>query len=197
MLSGGTADMAKRRAEDTLLHDSPSKKRYRPLPDMRLDSTVEPPSVLALLGSRCRKRPSCSSLDPEQCSEEDGDGAPSRSSSRCDPSKQLAACALSLQASGSFHDRLSSSTAKKSKKRPRLDNKSSEAVTEKAQTTAVVDSNNDYAYNSFQYWRVPLPPLDLSLLEDENDHSKANEESKVMPWKHKDEFGSEKLSPFS
>lgn len=37
----------------------------------------------------------------------------------------------------------------------------------------------DSAYNSFQYWRVPLPELDLSLLEDANDHSQTEKRSNV------------------
>uniref|UniRef100_A0A7N6A9G3 Putative WW-binding domain-containing protein n=1 Tax=Anabas testudineus TaxID=64144 RepID=A0A7N6A9G3_ANATE len=35
--------------------------------------------------------------------------------------------------------------------------------------------NDNCTYNSFQYWRVPLPELDLSLLEDAGDHSQAKD----------------------
>lgn len=42
------------------------------------------------------------------------------------------------------------------------------------------DANTeDCTYNSFQYWRVPLPELDLSLLEDASDHSKTKDKSKA------------------
>lgn len=42
------------------------------------------------------------------------------------------------------------------------------------------DTNTeDCTYNSFQYWRVPLPELDLSLLEDVNDRSKTKDKSKA------------------
>lgn len=45
---------------------------------------------------------------------------------------------------------------------------------------AVEDPNiEDCAYNSFQYWRVPLPELDLSLLEDASDHSQTEKRSNV------------------
>lgn len=42
------------------------------------------------------------------------------------------------------------------------------------------DANTeDCTYNSFQYWRVPLPELDLSLLEDASAHSKTKDKSKA------------------
>lgn len=57
--------MAKRRAEETVLLDSPSKRRYFPpiySVDMQLESMasvggLSSPSLLAILGSPCRKRP--------------------------------------------------------------------------------------------------------------------------------------------
>lgn len=39
------------------------------------------------------------------------------------------------------------------------------------------NKSEDHTYNSFQYWRAPLPELDLSLLED--DHSQTKDKSKV------------------
>lgn len=42
------------------------------------------------------------------------------------------------------------------------------------------DANaDDCTYNSFQYWRVPLPELDLSLLEDAKDEPPTKVKSKV------------------
>uniref|UniRef100_A0A8P4FVX6 Putative WW-binding domain-containing protein n=1 Tax=Dicentrarchus labrax TaxID=13489 RepID=A0A8P4FVX6_DICLA len=41
-----------------------------------------------------------------------------------------------------------------------------------------VSSQND-SYNSFQYWRTPLPELDLSLLEDPSDGSQTKDKAKV------------------
>lgn len=57
--------MTKRRAEDVLFHDTPVKRScFRPLDkfDTQLESMaaagcVSPPSLLALLGRRCKKRP--------------------------------------------------------------------------------------------------------------------------------------------
>uniref|UniRef100_A0A3Q1EWP7 Putative WW-binding domain-containing protein n=1 Tax=Acanthochromis polyacanthus TaxID=80966 RepID=A0A3Q1EWP7_9TELE len=40
-------------------------------------------------------------------------------------------------------------------------------------------NTDDCTYNSFQYWRVPLPELDLSLLEDTGDHSQSKEKLKT------------------
>lgn len=36
----------------------------------------------------------------------------------------------------------------------------------------------DCTYNSFQFWRVPLPQLDLSLLEEASSHSRTEDKSK-------------------
>uniref|UniRef100_A0A3B5BJ88 Putative WW-binding domain-containing protein n=1 Tax=Stegastes partitus TaxID=144197 RepID=A0A3B5BJ88_9TELE len=132
--------MAKRRAEDTGLNDSPSKRCYRSLccVDLQLESVapvgvVNPPSLLALLGSRCRKRKYYSEEKQEEpfvC----------RKTTNCD-TRKVAASVLTMQTSGSFPDHS--------------------------------------AFNSFQYWRVPLPELDLSLLEDTSDHSQSKEKLKV------------------
>uniref|UniRef100_A0A3B4XSL2 Putative WW-binding domain-containing protein n=1 Tax=Seriola lalandi dorsalis TaxID=1841481 RepID=A0A3B4XSL2_SERLL len=93
--------MAKRRAEDTLLHDSPSKRCCRVLcsVDMQLESTPPTGGV---------------SLSPPSLLAADGD-----------------------------------------------------------------TSTEDCTFNSFQYWRVPLPELDLSLLEDVNRHSQIKPKSKM------------------
>lgn len=41
------------------------------------------------------------------------------------------------------------------------------------------DDTKDCMYNSFQYWRVPLPELDFSLLGDTSDYSQWEDKSKV------------------
>lgn len=127
--------MAKRRAEDTLLHDSPPKRCYRSLcsVDLQLGSGmaptggVSPPSLLALLGSRCRKRPHYFE-DPEKREEEE---ALYRKTTNCDTRKHAADNALTQvqQTSGSFQNRRSSSS---SKKRPREDCAGPESVIPKA-----------------------------------------------------------------
>ncbi|XP_028270620.1 uncharacterized protein C9orf40 [Parambassis ranga] len=170
--------MAKRRAEDTLLHDSPSKRCFRPLcgVDMQLESVVptvglNPPSLLALLGNRCQKRKHYFE-DQEKLEQA---ASVYRRSTHCD-SRKHAAKGLT---SGSFQDRRSSSTDTSTKKVPREHCTGSETVPPKTANKAAKDSNTEDAeddtYNSFQYWRVPLPELDLSLLEDASDQSVAME----------------------
>lgn len=179
--------MAKRRSEDTLLHDSPSKRCCRALcnVDMQLESTpptggvsLSPPSLLALLGSRCRKRPHYFE-DPER--EQEAAAALHHKTTHCDTRRKHAANVLTVQTSGSFQDQGVSSSATNIKKRPRQDSACSETTAPKANDEAPEgDTNNeDCAYNSFQYWRVPLPELDLSLLEDVSDRSQIKQNSKV------------------
>ncbi|XP_051279366.1 uncharacterized protein C9orf40 homolog [Dicentrarchus labrax] len=175
--------MAKRRAEDTLLHDSPSKRCHRSVcsVDMQLGSImaptggVSPPSLLALLGSRSRKRPHYF----EEPEEEEG-AAPFRKATNCDTRKH-AATVLTVQTfSGSFHERRGSSAPTSSKKRTREGSTSSETAASKANDKAEEDTNaEDDSYNSFQYWRTPLPELDLSLLEDPSDGSQTKDKAKV------------------
>lgn len=96
--------MAKRRPDDALLRDSPSKKHCSAFCklDMRLEGMapvggVNPPSPLALLGNRSRKRPRYfESPDKEQ-----QDNEPSVSLGRSDTRKH-AAGDPSDQTSGSF-----------------------------------------------------------------------------------------------
>lgn len=111
--------MAKRRPDDVLLHDSPSKKHCRAFCklDMRVGGMVpvggvNPPSLLALLGSRARKRPRYfEDSDKEQQDEE-----PSASLCRRDTRKH-AAGGLPDQTSGDFCERRSSSSICKKRTR--------------------------------------------------------------------------------
>lgn len=178
--------MAKRRAEDTLLCDSPSKRCYRTLctsVDMQLGSVapaaggVSPPSLVALLGGRSRKRP-CYFEDPEEQQQQQEGGTLHRKAAHCDARKHAASAAPT---SGSFQDRRGCSAPAGGKKRPREDCTGPGTVTNKDNERADEDSNTeDCTYNSFQYWRVPLPELDMSLLEDADDSSqKRHKTSKV------------------
>lgn len=176
-ISGVPADcMAKRRAEDTLLHNSPSKRCFRSLcaVDIQAESMapsggVSPPSLLALLGTRCRKRPQY--FDEEET-------ASYRKTSHYDARKR-AVNVSAVQTSGSFQDRRSSSVTS-SQKRPREDSEEPDTAVPKSNDKADEDANTeDCTYNSFQYWRVPLPELDLSLLEDASAHSKTKDKSKA------------------
>ncbi|XP_068559852.1 uncharacterized protein C9orf40 homolog [Cebidichthys violaceus] len=172
--------MAKRRSEDALLHGSPSKRCHLSLSSVVLPPEsmaptggVSPPSLLALMGSRCRKRPHYFE-DPENQAE-----APLYRKPACCDTRKHAATLLTLQASGGFQDRCSSSTPTSSKKRPRDDCTGLETVAPKANDKAGEDNDTeDCTYNSFQYWKVPLPELNLSLLEDAN-HSQSKDKPKV------------------
>ncbi|KAM4745637.1 uncharacterized protein FYW61_014373 [Anableps anableps] len=168
--------MAKRRAEEIVLLESPSKRRYFPpiySVDMQLESMasvggVSPPSLLTFLGKSCRKRPpyfdseeaySC----PRICLSDSGNHA-----------KDV----LKEPSSGSFQDGQRSCGVSRNK-RPREDNVGSDTVTPTATEKAAEDSTDeDGIYNSFLYWRVPLPELDFSLLEDTSEHSPKKDKSK-------------------
>uniref|UniRef100_A0A8C5F935 WW-binding domain-containing protein n=1 Tax=Gadus morhua TaxID=8049 RepID=A0A8C5F935_GADMO len=108
--------MTKRRAEDALFGGVPTKTCYGSLCslDMQLKGSatsgpVDPPSLQALLGSRCRKRP----YSPE------------------------------------------------------------EADVQESPNNDKNDDSEDISFNYFQFWRTPLPALDLSLLEDEDSKSES------------------------
>ncbi|KAM8760000.1 uncharacterized protein AB9X84_008222 [Acanthopagrus schlegelii] len=175
--------MAKRRVEDPLLlPDSPSKRCCRSLcsVDMQLGSMapiggVSPPSLLALLGSRSRKRPSY--FEEPEVGDEEAVLLCRKATHCCDTRKHAASVAV--QASGSFPDRRCSSTLTSSKKRHREECKALGSATPQVNDKAEEDTNTeDCTYNSFQYWRVPLPELDLSLLEDACDHSQTKDTPK-------------------
>lgn len=116
-------NMAKRRRpDDAVLHDSPSKKHCRAFCklDVRVDGITpvvggNPPSLLALLGNRARKRPRYFE-DPDK---EQQDEEPSASLCRRDMRKH-AAGGLSDQTFGKSCERRSSSgDSSISKKRTR------------------------------------------------------------------------------
>lgn len=126
--------MAKRRAEDTLLHDSPSKRCCRSLysVDMQRVSMdppggVSPPSLLALLGSRSRKRP-LYFQDPEKLEREEVEACLYRKATHC-ATRKHSATALTERTSGNFQDSRSPSSALiSSKKRPREDCAGTETI---------------------------------------------------------------------
>ncbi|TDH13368.1 hypothetical protein EPR50_G00056900 [Perca flavescens] len=181
--------MAKRRAaEDSLLHEPPSKSCFRPLSSVErlLDSMapaaggLSPPSLQALVGGRCRKRPHGHYLEDPQKPEETDTTGPR------DTRKHAAAAATAaLTSSGRIQDRRGSSALTSSKKRPRDDSAGPETVVPvlpKAAADKADDATDaeDCSFNSFQYWRVPLPALDLSLLdEDATARPRSKDESKA------------------
>lgn len=182
--------MAKRRAEDTLLHDS--KRCYRALCgiDMQLESMVapkSPSSLLALLGSRCRKRPYYFE-EPEQPQQQPQqqqqqqqlEEAPLyRKTTHCCDTRKHAPDVYTVPTSASFQERRSSIKPSNSKKRPREDSVGSETASKANDEVDADSTTEDCTFNSFQYWRVPLPELDLSLLEDASAQSQTKDKSKV------------------
>lgn len=130
--------MAKRRAEDNLLHDSPSKRRYRSLysVDMQLHSvarsgglSLSPPSLMALVGSRCRKRPRYFE-DTDKEAQEAAAGFYYKTT-HCDTRKHEANV-LTVQTSGSFQESRISGTFTNHKKRQREDCVCANTATTKA-----------------------------------------------------------------
>ncbi|XP_038143219.1 uncharacterized protein C9orf40 homolog isoform X1 [Cyprinodon tularosa] len=167
--------MAKRRAEEPLLLDSPIKRRHlAPLccvgmqpESMASAGGLSSPSILTLLGSRCRKRPhysdnEASDLFPKVSLWDSGKFA-------LDVSQE--------PPSGSFQDERGPCTLSRNK-RPRDDSFGSDTVRPAGNDKTDKDSSEDDTYNSFQYWRVPLPELDLLLLEHTSDQSQMKDKSK-------------------
>ncbi|XP_055017708.1 uncharacterized protein wu:fa19b12 [Boleophthalmus pectinirostris] len=173
--------MAKRRAsEDALLCTSPSKKcRGLCGVDMRLESVaasggvshgVSPPSLHALLGSRCRKRP----LYFDETEATDFDLELFRKSTHDDlqvkhpayPNHQINTV-HPQQTSGNFQEPRNFTNAKSTNKRTRED---CDEPADTVNSKAVVDRKTDIEdnFNSFQFWRIPLPELDMSLLQEPN-----------------------------
>ena len=117
--------MTKRRAEQVLFHDVPSKRCVclsgcfdTQLESMAATGGLSPPSLLALLGSRCRKRP----FYFEDEEEHRGKMQPRKIANidHC----MCASCDSPTMSSGSFLDRScanSASTSTNSKKRARDD----------------------------------------------------------------------------
>ncbi|XP_061624607.1 uncharacterized protein wu:fa19b12 [Phyllopteryx taeniolatus] len=168
--------MAKRHTDDTLFSQSPAKRKFRCLcrvVDLQLESMaayggVSPSRTLALLSGRCRKRPR---------SLEDSD-VPQEAAPRCLKKTNPDAhdgSASHAQTCGLNREDLSSST---SRKRRRQESVQLETATAHLNDKTDADSE-DCTFNSFQYWRAPLPQLDLSLLEETTEHCQIKHNSSV------------------
>ncbi|CAG5922173.1 unnamed protein product [Menidia menidia] len=170
--------MAKRCADDSRLQGTSPKKSCRSIysVDMMAKSMapigdVSLPSLHALLGGRCRKRPY--SFENEETTE---DAVPSLRRALCH-SREHAVNVLTVPTCGVLQERRRSLTVEK---RPRQESFGSDTATPTMNDKPKGDSHSeDCTYNSFQFWRVPLPELDLSLLQDDSDHSQTKERSKV------------------
>lgn len=117
--------MAKRRADDTLLHHAPSKRCYHSVCgiDMQFESMVAPKNPPSL----CRKRPYYSEdLEQQQQQKEE---APfyRKTINYCD-TRRHAADVFTVPTSGSFQDRRNLIKSPNSKKRLREDSVGPETV---------------------------------------------------------------------
>ncbi|TRY81911.1 hypothetical protein DNTS_013378 [Danionella cerebrum] len=142
--------MTKRRAENTLSPDIPPKRCFVSLPDtdkavggVHLIHNAKQP--VASTGHRCRKRP-----NSPDCSIET-DNLPRKVATRYDLKEEH----TNTLPSRTFED----TTGKGA--RTKQDGKQHLAANDK-----VMDTDEDLSsFNCFQFWRAPLPDLDLSLLE--------------------------------
>ncbi|KAJ8006025.1 hypothetical protein DPEC_G00123970 [Dallia pectoralis] len=160
--------MTKRHAEQGVYHDAPFKKPCcRPLYkiDTQLQSTdpggcVNPPSLLALLGRRCKKRPHYFDEQEEPHN---------ILSASCDHHRVSVIENVLVKKCGSFRE--SSPPAKSasltSKKRVREDTAASTCDATKREISKDDDADDSdlCTFNSFQFWRVPLPEIDLSIVQ--------------------------------
>ncbi|XP_061905594.1 uncharacterized protein wu:fa19b12 [Entelurus aequoreus] len=168
--------MAKRHAEVTLVSDSPAKRSFRShcRADLQLESMaahgdVSPPRTPAL---SVKERPCCSEKTREE--------PPRPYLNTTEPLDAASHKTASHACSGSFPV---TSSCTKTKKRRREE--SDDVVGAIAKVTDEVDSadTEDCTYNTFQFWRVPLPELDLSLLDESSGQSQAKHKSNVKtPW---------------
>lgn len=132
---------------------------------------VSPPSLLALLGNRCRKR----HFFFDDSDETDLDPARSRKAAQSDLLKHAAhVTPVQLHSSGNFQERRNNAIAKSTLKRLREDSdapkdrataKGKDKMVSENQVDAEITDTEDNRYNSFQFWRTPLPELDMSLLQ--------------------------------
>lgn len=177
--------MTKRRAEDALFCDAPLKRCARSLcridaqsPGMAVafGANVNPASLPSLAES-CRKRAFCS--DEQELTEV----ARPRKKSTADRDNRTVEThvsgkynIVSLKHSGSFFEEenkqseisVLNSPGSFSKKRMRDDSVGSENVLQQPDKGTLTDDDH-CTFNSFQYWRVPLPEVDLSLLQTNGD----------------------------
>lgn len=168
--------MTKRCAEDTLFGGIPPKRCYGSLCslDMRLKGSaapgaVNPPSLLTLLGSRCRKRPHSSDEADERESFIKGKAAHHDLGNHALSGAMVEGCM-------SYQDLQASPEQRSIKKRFREGDASQKTPPEVA--TVNEDSSDDIRFYSSQFWRTPLPAVDLSLLADSKPEAGKNPRAK-------------------
>ncbi|XP_077376939.1 uncharacterized protein LOC144018554 [Festucalex cinctus] len=161
--------MAKRHANDALFFQSPAKRTFRSLysvVDLQLESMavyggLSPTCTLALLSDRCRKR--------------------RRSLEIPDVPQEEAQLYLKATNPDTHKENMSpAQTCDSTTARKRRREESVESGTDAATVYDKTDADSeDCIYNSFQYWRIPLPEVDLSLLEETTEHCQIKHNSIV------------------
>lgn len=175
--------MTKRRAESLFIHDNLSPKTFSlfrfdtQLESMAAAGDLNPPSMLALLSNKHRKKRPFH-FEEERSHEENSPPSKISCSDKLVTGTSFDCLSMSVQ-DGRFKKGCDVMATRESnacqKKRGREDsasqhcfNKVIDGVPEPV--TSIVehdDGDTDLSkFNSFQYWRAPLPALDLSLLQD-------------------------------
>ncbi|XP_054630085.1 uncharacterized protein wu:fa19b12 [Dunckerocampus dactyliophorus] len=165
--------MAKRHAEDTLFSKLPAKRSFKSLcrVDLQFESIaphrdVSPTCTPASSDGHCRKRLCC--LENPDVQEE----------RIMYPNKTLQLDSLNKNASHAQTFESFSITSSCSRKRRREEPVDLETAIAKDSDKADTDPE-DCTYNSFQFWRAPLPELDLSLLDESSGQSQTKHSSNV------------------
>ncbi|KAK7164399.1 hypothetical protein R3I94_002949 [Phoxinus phoxinus] len=158
--------MTKRRAESILPPEIPSKRSFcslfnidKPVAGVNVILNANPPSLLSFSGQRCRKRPKFldDPLDtinlPRKVAANRVDSV--LADNTCKP--------RSFEDAGRSAVTRRSSCALQTESNKQPDEENNLTAGDKAMHT-----DEDLSpFNSFQFWQVPLPELDLSLLETE------------------------------
>ncbi|XP_067296309.1 uncharacterized protein wu:fa19b12 [Pseudorasbora parva] len=157
--------MTKRRAENILPPEIPSKRSFRSL-DIHVvgenviqNDNFNPSSLLSFAGQRCRKRPKYLE-DPLNTDKIRRKGAANRIDSVLADKNTCK--------SRTFEDAGRPVTLRASCEHQTESNKQHDEEINLTARDRVMHTDEDLSpFNSFQFWRVPLPELDLSLLETE------------------------------
>ncbi|KAK9974867.1 hypothetical protein ABG768_022935 [Culter alburnus] len=158
--------MTKRRAENILPSEIPIKRSFRslynidkPVVGVNVVQSAKPSSLLSFVGQHCRKRPKYFE-DPL-----DTDNLPRKvAANRVDS----VLVDKNTCKSRTFEDAGRPVTRRSSCARQMESNKQPEEENNLTAGDKVMHTDEDLSpFNSFQFWRVPLPELDISLLESE------------------------------
>ncbi|XP_049620036.1 uncharacterized protein wu:fa19b12 [Syngnathus scovelli] len=167
--------MAKRLTDDTLISQLPIKRKFLSpcrVADLQLGSMAVYGGVSTrdLLNDHCRKRRRSVEI-PDVPQEE----APLDLTATTPDARKESISMSHAQTCGRYNESLNSTTARKRRREEYVE---SGTIASEVCTKTDIDSE-DCTYNSFQYWRVPLPQLDLSLLEETTEHCQVKHNSNV------------------